>query len=119
MASTCNTIIFEPKTNNQTWRGLAACAQNGVGYEVFFSEELTEIAAAKRICATCDVMAECLESAIQRREPYGVWGGQLFNNGAIQMVKRRRGRPRKIARIEDEVPNIPIPERLIPLLKTA
>ena len=39
-----------------------------------------------------------LEGAIERREPWGVWGGQLFLNGKILASKRRRGRPPKIAR---------------------
>lgn len=30
---------------------------------------------AKRICSTCDVRHECLEYALQTKEPYGIWGG--------------------------------------------
>ena len=26
-------------------------------------------------------MAECLEGALERREPWGVWGGELFIGG--------------------------------------
>ena len=86
---------------------------------VFFSEELQDIARAKTICAECPVMAECLEGAIVRREPWGVWGGQLFRNGRVLMVKRRRGRPPKVARPEDYVPSIPVPDHLQPVLRTA
>jgi WhiB family redox-sensing transcriptional regulator len=32
-------------------------------------------AAAKAICATCPVLAQCRSHALQVREPYGVWGG--------------------------------------------
>ena len=33
--------------------------------------------------------------AIERREPWGVWGGQLFFNGKVLAFKRKRGRPPK------------------------
>ena len=36
--------------------------------------------------------------AIERGEPWGVWGGQLFFNGKILAQKRKRGRPPKIPR---------------------
>jgi WhiB family transcriptional regulator, redox-sensing transcriptional regulator len=79
---------------------------------LFFSEELQDIAAAKRICELCPVMEDCLAGALARREPWGVWGGQLFRNGRILATKRRRGRPPKVARPEDELPVIPVPEAL-------
>jgi WhiB family redox-sensing transcriptional regulator len=80
---------------------------------LFFSEELQDIAAAKRICALCPVMADCLEGAIERREPWGVWGGQLFLNGRILQSKRRRGRPPKHPRPEDQLPEVPLPAHLV------
>jgi WhiB family redox-sensing transcriptional regulator len=48
-------------------------------------------------------MAACLEGALERREPWGVWGGELFLNGRILAQKRRRGRPRKNPRPEDGI----------------
>ena len=86
---------------------------------VFFSEELQDIAAAKDICATCPVMLECLEGAIARHEPWGVWGGQMFLNGKILATKRRRGRPPKNPRPEDQLPDIPVPVHLQGYLRTA
>lgn len=110
----------ETSIKESTWVDQAACATLEGGLtDVFFSEELHEIAQAKRICAECPVMAECLEGAINRREPWGVWGGQLFMNGKVLAVKRRRGRPPKVARPEDEIPTIPVPEHLQPILRTA
>ena len=35
----------------------------------------------------------CLAGAVERREPHGVWGGEIFTNGAIIAEKRPRGRP--------------------------
>ena len=64
--------------------------------ELFFSEQLDDIAAAKEICTACPVQAPCLSGALERREPWGVWGGQLFFNGKVLAQKRKRGRPPKI-----------------------
>ena len=77
------------------------------------TKELQDIATAKRICAVCPVMVSCLEGAIERREPWGVWGGQLFLNGKILASKRRRGRPPKNPRPEDQLPEVPIPVHLV------
>ena len=96
----------------------AACAEdNGTLAHLFFSEELLDIAAAKRICATCPVMKECLEGALARKEPLGVWGGQLFQNGRILMAKRRRGRPPKNPRPEDEFVHVEVPVALQDLVE--
>ncbi len=62
---------------------------------LFFSEQLDDIATAKAICLLCPVIDECFEGALARREPWGVWGGQLFANGKVLAQKRKRGRPRK------------------------
>ena len=80
--------LFEP----EPWVAEGAC--RGMT-EVFFSDDPGDIEQAKRICATCPVIGKCLEKATDRREPCGVWGGQLFRNGHILAVKRRRGRPSK------------------------
>ena len=96
-----------------SWETSAACHYAGADIaRLFFSDELHDIARAKRICAECPVLSPCLEQAIANREPWGVWGGQLFLNGRILAFKRRRGRPPKVARLEDQLPDIPIPEHL-------
>ncbi|MGH9165492.1 MAG: WhiB family transcriptional regulator [Acidimicrobiales bacterium] len=64
---------------------------------LFFSEQLDDIARAKAVCARCPVQEPCLTGALERREPWGVWGGQLFQNGRVLAFKRKRGRPRKDA----------------------
>ena len=103
----------------QIWRQDAACAHLGVPTGFFFSEDLGDIAQAKRICAECPVLAPCLEAAIHRREPWGVWGGQLFRNGHLLANKRRRGRPPKVPRPEDQLPVVPIPAHLQVELRSA
>ncbi|PLS75591.1 MAG: WhiB family transcriptional regulator [Actinobacteria bacterium] len=76
--------------------GLARCrAADASLLELFFSEDLADIAKAKTICAACPVQAPCLAAAESRREPWGVWGGELFANGKVLALKRRRGRPPK------------------------
>jgi WhiB family redox-sensing transcriptional regulator len=74
----------------------ARCREDGFGGpELFFSDQIPDIARAKQICATCVLSEPCLDGAIARREPWGVWGGQLFANGKILAQKRKRGRPPK------------------------
>jgi WhiB family redox-sensing transcriptional regulator len=99
--------------SEDSWWAHARC-NDGSGRlaDMFFSDELQDIARAKHICATCPAMIPCLEGALERREPWGVWGGQLFLNGKIQAIKRRRGRPPKLPRPEDQLPEIPIPAHL-------
>ena len=94
------------------WEDIAACRAVPNAADLFFSEDIGDIAAAKRVCAHCSVLAECLEGALDRRELFGVWGGQLFINGKMLTVKRRRGRPPKVARPEDQMPVVPIPVHL-------
>ena len=102
------------------WWDQAAC-RDGEGSltSLFFSEELQDIARAKTICSECPAMLTCLEGAIARREPWGVWGGQMFLNGKILATKRRRGRPPKTPRPEDQLPEIPVPLHLQGYLRSA
>lgn len=67
------------------------------GPELFFAESPADVEAAKALCLGCPVRAECLAGALDRREPWGVWGGELFQQGVVIPRKRPRGRPRKNA----------------------
>ena len=79
------------------WQTLALCRGRGAPRAaVFFSEQIDDIAAAKAFCSDCDVQAPCLAGALARREPWGVWGGELLVNGKILAQKKKRGRPPKI-----------------------
>jgi WhiB family redox-sensing transcriptional regulator len=75
----------------------AAACNDGTGTltSLFFSEDLLDIARAKHLCSTCPVKDPCLDGALERKEPWGVWGGELFVNGRVLAHKRRRGRPPK------------------------
>jgi WhiB family transcriptional regulator, redox-sensing transcriptional regulator len=76
----------------------ASCATGDARLlHLFFSEDPKEIAEAKTICGTCPVRVSCLQGAVDRSEPWGVWGGHLFDRGRPIAFKRGRGRPRKDA----------------------
>jgi WhiB family redox-sensing transcriptional regulator len=64
--------------------------------ELWFAESPAELELAKMHCADCPVRAACLSGALERREPWGVWGGELFEHGVVIARKRPRGRPRKV-----------------------
>ena len=60
------------------WRRHAACA--GEDPELFFpvgssGPALTQIAAAKAVCARCPVAEACLRHAVTTGLAYGIWGG--------------------------------------------
>lgn len=63
--------------------------------DLYFSEKPADLEQAKRLCADCPLRQECLQGAVQRGEPWGVWGGEIFADGRVIAVKRGRGRPRK------------------------
>jgi WhiB family redox-sensing transcriptional regulator len=105
--------LNENLTAREGWWDEARCRiGDGALAHLFFSEELQDIARAKSICAECPSLVPCLEGALERHEPWGVWGGQLFLNGKILASKRRRGRPPKNPRPEDQLPWVPLPIHL-------
>ena len=63
--------------------------------ELFFAESPEDVETAKAMCRGCKARLACLTGALERREPWGVWGGELLMRGAIVPRKRPRGRPRK------------------------
>ena len=88
------------------------CADgNGTLTPLFFSDDVIDIARAKAMCGKCALSAACLREAIDREEPWGVWGGEILVDGQVVAVKRRRGRPPVHPRptlIVDEVPSMPV-----------
>jgi len=47
------------------------------------SQQNNHYQAAKKMCAQCPIKMQCLEYALETRQPYGVWGGLT--------AKERRG----------------------------
>jgi hypothetical protein len=75
---------------------VARCADgNGTLTPLFFSDHVLDIARAKAICAKCGLREQCLADALDREEPWGVWGGELLSLGRIVAHKRPGGRPPK------------------------
>lgn len=94
----------------ERWRAQARCADSSSALvDLFFSEQLDDILRAKAFCRKCPVRQPCLDAAVARREPWGVWGGELFANGKVLAQKRRRGRPPKVR------PPEPVLEELVPV----
>jgi WhiB family redox-sensing transcriptional regulator len=63
--------------------------------ELWFAESPADVERAKTFCQDCPVRTACLAGALERHEPWGVWGGELFAAGVVVARKRPRGRPRK------------------------
>ena len=43
---------------------------------------------AKALCADCPIRRECLNAALERQEPWGVWGGEILERGTVIARKR-------------------------------
>jgi WhiB family redox-sensing transcriptional regulator len=97
--------VFAYEQVQQVWWSDALC-NDGTGalLDLFFSEQLDDIATAKAFCEACPVRDPCLTGALARREPWGVWGGELISNGRVLAQKRKRGRPPKVQPVEADVP---------------
>lgn len=66
--------------------------------DLWFAEDPRDLERAKELCAECPLRRECLNAALERQEPWGVWGGEILDRGVIIARKRPRGRPRKDAK---------------------
>ncbi|MFT3714375.1 MAG: WhiB family transcriptional regulator [Gordonia sp. (in: high G+C Gram-positive bacteria)] len=87
--------IRTPTEPNPTQRLDLPC-QSGVDADLWFADTPAGLEQAKELCRTCPLQAPCLAEAIERAEPWGVWGGEIFERGVVIARKRPRGRPRKI-----------------------
>jgi WhiB family redox-sensing transcriptional regulator len=77
---------------------VARCADgNGTMVGLFFSDHVVDIARAKAMCGLCKLSTECLADALERDEPWGVWGGELLSGGRVIADKRPCGRPKEPA----------------------
>jgi len=65
--------------------------------DLWFAESPQDVEFAKALCKDCPVRALCLDSALERREPWGVWGGELFLQGVVIPRKRPRGREQRFS----------------------
>jgi WhiB family redox-sensing transcriptional regulator len=84
--------------------------------DLWFAETPAELETAKALCAQCPLRVECLAGALERGEPWGVWGGEIFERGAVVPRKRPRGRPRKEDVARDAVLRVELAARAAALV---
>lgn len=78
----------EPEqTGDMRWQARGKCREHDP--ELWFAVDGTSIRAAKAICRTCPVAAECLEWALANRPAGGVWGGEEFSDTGRVWNRRR------------------------------
>ena len=56
---------------------------------------------AKALCRTCHERARCLDFALERNEPDGVWGGELLREGRVIPAYPRPGRPARLVPVQE------------------
>lgn len=71
--------------------GLLPCLREDL--QLWFSDRPADLELAKAHCRPCPLRGACLDGALARREPHGVWGGEIFEQGTITARKAPRGRP--------------------------
>lgn len=87
--------------------------------DLWFADSPADLEVAKSLCVDCPLRVECLAGALERREPWGVWGGEIFEHGAVVPRKRPRGRPRKADIARDAVARVQVAARADAVLRTA
>lgn len=63
--------------------------------DLWFADQPSLLEEAKSLCRECPLQTACLDAALERGEPWGVWGGEILDRGVVIARKRPRGRPRK------------------------
>jgi WhiB family redox-sensing transcriptional regulator len=63
--------------------------------DLWFADSPSDLERAKELCTDCPIRRACLAEALNRAEPWGVWGGEILDRGCVVNRKRPRGRPRK------------------------
>lgn len=91
--NTATTRLTDAEAFDRLVATMVPCRQNDP--ELWFAEGTADVERAKDLCRQCPLRRGCLEGALQRREPWGVWGGEVFVGGVVVPRKRGRGRPRK------------------------
>lgn len=66
--------------------------------DLWFADNSVDLERAKVLCAPCPIRVQCLTGALEREEPWGVWGGEIVVRGSVVAQKPPRGRPRKNGR---------------------
>jgi WhiB family redox-sensing transcriptional regulator len=85
-------------TDSEDWKTRGACV--GADPDLWFPETTKrrrvptsrgpQVSAAKAICATCPVRVTCLDHALSRPEPLGIWGGKSADERWAILDRRER-----------------------------
>lgn len=82
-----------PKEKHYEWQYAGEC--NKYDPEIFFlptnardKEKQQRIREAKKICASCSVVSECLDYALTTRQKFGVWGGTSEDERRKILIRR-------------------------------
>ena len=70
------------------WEELANC--RGIATDLFFPQRGESPEPARTVCHGCTVREECLDTALQRGERFGVWGGLTALERRSVLRRRRR-----------------------------
>ena len=91
--ATATTAADDRRDFDRMVAALVPCRNNDP--ELWFAEQTARVEQAKAMCRECPLIEGCLAGALDREEPWGVWGGEVFIGGEVVATKRGRGRPRK------------------------
>jgi WhiB family redox-sensing transcriptional regulator len=91
------TPVFDPSTSARIEREGLSLPCWDADPDLFFAEYPADVEAAKAVCRGCPVRLVCVSAALERKEPWGVWRGELVVAGVVVPRKRARGRPRRVA----------------------
>jgi hypothetical protein len=66
-------VILSACKSSPQWDTARCRHTTSAATHLFFSSDIADINQATRICAECPVAAACLQGALDRHEPCGVW----------------------------------------------
>ncbi|MBK8733525.1 MAG: WhiB family transcriptional regulator [Actinomycetales bacterium] len=82
-----------PLLHQWSWQESGSCRR--LSPDAFFHPEgergsarIQRATAAKRVCSSCPVLAQCRTHALAAREPYGIWGGMTEEERAAATSAR-------------------------------
>ena len=110
------TLTFGTQAASTDWAD-ASTPCRSYDPELWFAETADQVALAQALCGGCALRAACLAGAVERREPWGVWGGELFERGQVVARKRRPGRPRKDDHLDRRAAEAALQARLAELVR--
>lgn len=105
------------------------CTGIGGNASPWLSDQVRDLRVAAHACKSCPIRISCLNSAIENRERWGIWGGVLIYKGKIareyiqpfahpngkggRLSKKELAKPRPVFRTRLSA----VPFRLLPLLR--